>query len=1132
MLQLFGGPARPRPDDPDRLLQVIRSVRRRWRLRLALRGLAISGAVALAAFLVASFALEQLRFAPTAVLALRLACYAIVLAVVGWYLVRPLARRVTDEQVALYLEEHEPGLNGQVSSAVEFGAHGERADPSTSWTLVHRLIERAIESCAAIGGGRRVEQPRLTRLSGALTGVVLAGALVLLLQPGFISHGAPFLLTPWATDAASPFAIDVEPGDVELPRGADLRVVARLRNFGADEVTLMVRSGPDGEWERWPMSDAAGSGTFEFLVFNVTEDAEYLVEAAGVRSVVFRVSVRDLPYVDRIDLEYEFPAYTGLSPQRQENSGDIAAIAGTRVVLSVLPTMDVAGGALVIDDRDTVPLAAGDGRGLLGELRLTEPGYYRVLLRGVGGTTVVASPDYVIDVLADQPPSVTFVTPGRDVSVTMVDEVFVELRAEDDYGLRSAELVYALNGGPERTVALYDGSGRRSQITAGHTFYLEEYELRPGDFLSYYARVSDGNGIGGPQRAATDIYFMDIRAFDRRYRQAESSGEEGAGGEANVGELSARQRQIVAATFKLVRDSTDYARDELLENLTTLALAQGRLREEVETLVNRMKERGVAAMDSTMRTIAEALPRAVEAMGEAEQRLGERRAQDALSPEQVALQFLQRAEAAFRERQISRQQGGGQGGGEQSASAEELADLFELEMDKLRNQYERVDRGEQRQADQQVDELLERLRELARRQEQENERMRARARQEDAGGGGGDAQRRLAEEAEETARQLERLSREQSRPELQETARRLREAAEAMRRAAAGESGEGAARGQAALDQLREARRQLQRDRSAGLERDVQDALERAERLADEQAGVMRDVERLGQDPTVAQERSGRLVERKNEMATELQDLERQLTELARDARADQPEAAEKLQGAAREMRDTRLRDKVLYSRGLLQQGGSPDYQRNFEEQIGTDLENLEQGIRDALGAFGESRDQRLERSLERTRDLVSALESLDERMRANAEGEANRPGSEERPSPQGQPGGVPRGGGAGQLSPDEARQYRQELGRRRAELSELRRELSEEGLDVGTLDEILGDLRNLESPGRLEDPRTLAQLQDAVIAGLKEFEFALRRQLGSERTAEGAAVGTDEVPPRYRELVEEYYRSLSRIRR
>ena len=38
---------------------------------------------------------------------------------VFWFVVRPLRRRVTDDQVALYLEEHEPTLEATVLSAVE-----------------------------------------------------------------------------------------------------------------------------------------------------------------------------------------------------------------------------------------------------------------------------------------------------------------------------------------------------------------------------------------------------------------------------------------------------------------------------------------------------------------------------------------------------------------------------------------------------------------------------------------------------------------------------------------------------------------------------------------------------------------------------------------------------------------------------------------------------------------------------------------------------------------------------------------------------------------------------------------------------------------------------------------------------
>ncbi len=1151
MLSLFEGRQTQVPSGPEALLHVIRSVRRRWRTRLVVRGLAVLLGAALLLFLVSAYALDALRFTAGSVLAFQIVAYGALVVVLVRFLVLPLRRQVPDERVALYLEEHEPSLRGELLTAVEFGTQPDDAtEKVVSRVLVRRLIEQAVADCAAIDYGRRVEQPRLARVSGALAGVTIMGAALLLLRPGFVANSAPFLLTPWAAGAGtSPYSIDVTPGDVVLPRGADLQVSALLNNFAAETVEIAYQRGDSGAWERWPMEIDEESGEYGFLVFNVDQQMQYLIEAAGVRSPTFRIEVRDLPYVDRIDLEYHFPAYTGLSPQREENGGDIAALTGTRVVVTVTPTMAVGGGAIVFDGRDTLSLQPTGGT-LTGAITVQRNGMYQVLLDDQNGTPVVASPDYYIDVLADQPPIVTLTEPGRDISVTSVDEVFVEVTAEDDYGVDLLELVYSVNGGPERTTALYGGARPRQQVTAGHTFYLEEITLTPGDFISYYARARDANAVGGPQTKTTDIYFMEIRPFDRRYRQAESRGESGGGDTGpEFGQLSTRQREIVAATFNIVRDSTAYDIGELLEHLTTLALAQGRLREEVRALVERMQSRGIAGIDSTFRAIAEALPRAAEAMQAAEELLGERHPQDALSPEQQALQYLQRAEAAFRERQITQQQGGGQPG-QESASSDELAELFELELDRLRNQYESVDRGERQQTSQEVDEVLEKLRELARRQQQENERMRARAQDLNSGGGGGESQRRLAQEAEEAARQLERLSRERSRPELEETARRLREAAESMRRAAAMQPSEGAARGQAALDELREARRLLEQNRSAGLEREIQDALGRAERLTRQQQSVIEDVEQLPESGAQRQEPINRLTERKEQMAEEVRDLESQLTELSRSARGEQPEAAEKLQEAARGMRDTRLADKILYSRGVIQ-GRSPEYARNFEEQIGTDLEQLEERIRDALGEVGESREQRLGRTLDRTRDLVNALESLDERMEEARERQLAQQGQEgqeqqgqegrqgEGQQGQGQtgqrlrmPGGNARSGG-GDFSPEDmARQFQRELQQRRREMQELRRELQGEGVDVAEIDDLLRTLERLEVVDPIGDPRGMDQLEAAVIPGLKEFEYALRRQLAGSDAERLFLSGSDDVPPEYRELVEEYYRSLSRNRR
>src|SRR5262249_35166607 len=177
-------------------------------------------------------------------------------------------------------------------------------------------------------------------------------------------------------------------------------------------------------------------------------------------------------------------------------------------------------------------------------------------------------------------------------------------------------------------------------------------------------------------------------------------------------------------------------------------------------------------------------------------------AKEALSPEQRALKLLQDAEQQY-EIQVASQRGGGGGGGGQNQLAEDLADLFELELDKLANQYEMQQRAEQQSGDKRLDELLEKLKELARRQQQEAERQRRLAAANQGGAGGGDNQRQIAQELEEAARRLEQLTREQQRQNLSEAAKQLQQAANAMRQAAANGAQDGGAQAAAALDKLR-----------------------------------------------------------------------------------------------------------------------------------------------------------------------------------------------------------------------------------------------------------------------------------------------------------------------------------------
>src|SRR3989454_7872643 len=94
-----------------------------------------------------------------------------------------------------------------------------------------------------------------------------------------------------------------------------------------------------------------------------------------------------------------------------------------------------------------------------------------------------------------------------------------------------------------------------------------------------------------------------------------------------------------------------------------------------------------------------------------------------MSPKHRAFKLLQQAQQQY-EQQVSMQNGGGGGGGGGNQYAEDLADLFELELDKLANQYEMQQRAMQQGGDNQIDQLLEKLKERARPQQQEMERER------------------------------------------------------------------------------------------------------------------------------------------------------------------------------------------------------------------------------------------------------------------------------------------------------------------------------------------------------------------------------------------------------------------------
>ena len=552
--------------DRDEILRVIRHVRNRWRLRVALRGIAVLLAAALGTLILSSWGLEFYRFTPGAIIVFRVVTYVALIGFGWWFFIRPISRRVSDQQVALYLEEHEPSLQATVLSAVEETEKGDRSAAfDHSPELVGRLIESAVQKVRDVDMGRPVERQKIQGSSGLLGAAAVVAVLLFIFGPAYLRHGVMALLTPMGSaEAASPYQIDVLPGDATVARGSDQAVTANLMGFETEDVNLFTRSNSNAPFERLSLVPLEEPGMFEVLLFDVQDTTDYFVEALGVQSGTFTLNVVDLPYVERLEHEYFFPAYTGLEPRVVEEGGDIAVLKGTEVRLRAVPTMATPGGQLVLDEENRTELVIQPDGSLTAGFVVEEDGFYRIDLLSSQGEMVTASPQYTIDVLTDQPPSVMFLEPGRDTTASAIEELFIEARADDDFGLRSLDLVYSVNGGEEETVGLYNGGqDALKEVSAGHTFFLEELELEPGDFLSYYARATDRNLAQENKDIKSDLYFVQIRAFSRDFRAAQSQaggGGGGGGGGADPRALSEAQKEIVSGTFNVLRDRDSYFR--------------------------------------------------------------------------------------------------------------------------------------------------------------------------------------------------------------------------------------------------------------------------------------------------------------------------------------------------------------------------------------------------------------------------------------------------------------------------------------------------------------------------------------------------------------------------------------------
>lgn len=459
----------------DRILAPLRRVAQRQWMILAARGGLQSAIVLLALLLAASLLFGHWQSMPVDL--------RVFVAGVIWLLIfagavrflRPALRKRRLRHAAFAIEQFVPGMDERISSAVELSEESD-ARFAGSPALVRRLVEQAESDAARVDPVAVVPATQIKRWAIALAPVLVVWMILLPLMPRPLVRGLVFAFAPWRTDAPAILAeIAVKPGDARIAQGDAFRVEVSVADDTAagESGPQIIRRFASGQTvartldraSNLPAASAKTTSGLSANFENVRESFKYRVEAAGTQTRWFDVTVLSRPSVAKLDVAYDFPAYTGLDDRTDTNAdGDLHAIVGTKVFLTVHTSgpVSLADGKsrIVVNkgrrDEQTLglaPVADAPDR-FTASLFVTNSGTYQIHLfspESLGNGVELWNRDdqpHAIEARFDQPPTVAITSPKPEETVGADDEVPVGFEAGDDFGVALIEAVVQVDDKP------------------------------------------------------------------------------------------------------------------------------------------------------------------------------------------------------------------------------------------------------------------------------------------------------------------------------------------------------------------------------------------------------------------------------------------------------------------------------------------------------------------------------------------------------------------------------------------------------------------------------------------------------------------------------------------------------------
>lgn len=325
------------------------------------------------------------------------------------------------------------------------------------------------------------------------------------------------------------FYFEVYPGDIQIPKGNTIDIQVKIIGKQPSEIFLMMKDDDETEYRKIQLSRDT-LGNYSYKIQNAIKSFSYFAFAEEIKSKTFNVEVTDYPLIKTLNIKVSPPAYSKILQFEQFDNGNITALKGSQIDLSISSSKLLQEAFIEFSDSVRIPLTV-TGNSAKGRFRVTKDINYIIRIKDKLNNWNEQPISYSIKSLVDEFPYIELNSPKGDFNLSEDNRIPLNLKVQDDYGFLKLLLHY-------RRYTLNEKSGQENfdsfeieidknvkEQFINHIWNITKLAPSVNEIFSFYLEIFDNDNVSGPKSSKTQIINFRIPTLEELLAKVSNSQE-------------------------------------------------------------------------------------------------------------------------------------------------------------------------------------------------------------------------------------------------------------------------------------------------------------------------------------------------------------------------------------------------------------------------------------------------------------------------------------------------------------------------------------------------------------------------------------------------------------------------------